>query len=300
MPSDYTSSSRLRHVSYSELSTYRQCPHKHHLAYIERWDRDEASPALTRGRMFHEMLAIHYKGIQAGAPLSDVANVVLGNLDQECQDEEMHELLSWMYLGYLEHYSNDRNWTVLEVEKTDEVWLLTEEGSHLQRIGHYRGGSVGRSSYRLKMIVDLLVKDEQGRVWLVDHKTNADFPSELGLDLDDQFSLYAWGLGQRGYNIHGVVYNCIRTRRNKTLMTPEERFKRIPMYRTPEQLINTAQDAYRTTRRMRSADFTERATDSDRCQWRCSYTEACLWGRKGGDEREFLTSSGFAPDSEHS
>ena len=281
MPSEYTGS-RLKHVSYSELSTYRQCPHKHQLAYIERWDKEEAAVPLTRGRIFHEMLAAHYEALKLGELERVGVDVVLSDVE----DEELADLLSWMYDGYIDHYFFDAQWGILEVEKKEEIWLPTEDGR--------------RSTYRLKMIIDLLVADEQGRIWLVDHKTNADFPNELGLDLDDQFSLYAWGLTQLGYNVHGVIYNCIRTRRNKGPMALDDRFRRVMMYRTPEQLRNTAIDAWRTTRRMRSAEWAERTTNSDTCQWRCSYTEACLWGRKGGDEREFLTSAGFVPDSEHS
>lgn len=292
MPPEYTAN-RLRHVSYSELSTYRQCPHKHHLSYVEHWNPPETGPALTRGRLFHEVLAAHYTSLKDGT-----TNTAFERIDA-IEDKETCELIRWMYEGYLDCYGLDTGWTILEVEQQDEVWLPTEEGATLRRIGHYRGGKVGRSTYRLKMIKDLLVRDEQDRVWLVDHKTGADFPKEAGLDLDDQFSLYCWGTNElladapQRDRVHGVIYNFIRTRRNKAPMSLEDRFRRIPMYRTPEQLLNTALDAWRTTRRMRNSEWAERTTNSDTCLWRCPFTEACLWGRKGGDEREFLESAGF-------
>jgi hypothetical protein len=201
------------------------------------------------------------------------------------EDDETRDLLSWMYEGYVETYGHDEDWTILEVEHVSETPLPTEDG--------------GQSIYALKMIADLLVRDDRGRIWLVDHKTGADFPKELGLDLDDQFSLYSWGLRQRGIDVYGVIYNAIRTRRNKGPMTLDDRFKRIHMYRTPEQLENTALDAYRTTRRMRSAQWAERTTNSDTCIWRCPYTEACLFGRKGGDEEDFLVAAGFTRSREH-
>jgi hypothetical protein len=281
MPDEYTGN-RLRHVSYSELSTYRQCPHKHKLAYLDRWTPPEVGAALTRGKLFHEVLAEHYGALRDGR--INEAPVVIESI----QDDETRELIRWMYDGYNLHYGEDPEWMIKDVEKTDEVWLPTEDGK--------------RSTYRLKMIIDLLIRDDRGRLWLVDHKTGADFPKETGLDLDDQFSLYAWGQNQlrdggaKRDTIYGVIYNAIRTRRNKGPMSPEDRFKRIPMYRTAEQLHNTAVDAWRTTRRMRSAEWAERTTNSDTCLWRCSFTEACLWGRKGGDEEEFLTAAGFTQD----
>lgn len=278
MPPEYTGS-RLKHVSYSELSTWRQCPHKHQLAYVERWQPPVEGAALTRGRVFHEMLAAHYRALRDGVPLA--ARKEIDDILGRVADEQAADLLRWMYEGYVECWGNEEweQWTVLEVEDQREVPLPTETGGH--------------SVYALKMVADLLVRDGKDRIWLVDHKTNADFPREVGLDLEDQFSLYAWGYQQLGVPVHGVVYNCIRTRRNKKPMSGEERFRRLPMYRTRSQLENTALDAWRTTRRMRSARWTERATNSDTCQWRCPYTEPCLWGRKGGNEREFLVSAGF-------
>lgn len=264
-----------RHVSYSELSTYRQCPHKHQLSYIDRWTKDEAAPALTRGRLFHELLAEHYTALKEGRP--DRVEAFLGSVYEK--DPELADLLTWMWDGYREMYGADSGWKILAVERTSMVPLRTEAGA--------------RSSYRLKMILDLLVQDPSERIWLVDHKSNADFPNELGLELDDQFSLYNWGLREEGINVHGVIYNCCRTRRNKSFMPLETRFKRFPMYRPDVMLNNTALDAYRTCRRMRSAKYAERTTNSDTCLWRCSYTEACLHGRKGGDEVDHLVSSGF-------
>jgi hypothetical protein len=249
------------------------CPHKHQLAYRERWEPEKEAPALSKGRLFHDVLAAHYLATRDGlSPSSGVTNVLVG-----CPDEELTELVSWMYVGYLDAYGLDPDWEILEVESTREIWLPTERG--------------GRSGFRLKVKIDLLIRDEVGRTWLVDHKTAGDFASELGLDLDDQFSLYQWALERCGVPVHGVIYNCARTRRNKTPMTLEQRFRRVMLYRTPEQLQNTAIDAWRTARRMSKA--CERTTNSDRCTWGCSFTEPCLHGRKGGDEHDFLLSSGY-------
>ena len=102
-----------------------------------------------------------------------------------------------------------------------------------------------------------------------------------------------YALAQRGIEVHGVIYNCCRTRRNKKPMELDQRFRRIPMYRTTAQLDNTALDAWRTARRMHAGAFCERATDREQCMWRCPYTEACLFGRKGGRIEEFLEAKGY-------
>lgn len=273
-----------RHVSYSELSAFRQCPHKHLLAYRERWDPEKEAPALSKGRLFHDVLAQHYRIVgrpRFDDPVNPSAEQLLaiaGNLlGIPGQQTEIQELVQWMYEGYLECYGSDPGWEIIEIESKREVWLPTERGT--------------RSGFRLKIILDLLVRDSASRTWLVDHKANGDFPSELALDLDDQFSLYQWALERCGVKVHGVIYNCARTRRNKSPMTLEQRFRRVPLYRTTAQLENTAIDAWRTARRMSAAG--ERTTNSDRCSWGCPYTEACLHGRKGGDEAGFLRAAGF-------
>jgi len=42
------------HVSYSEVSTWKACPFKHKLSYIEKIDLGEPSPYLDYGTLVHE------------------------------------------------------------------------------------------------------------------------------------------------------------------------------------------------------------------------------------------------------
>jgi hypothetical protein len=67
------------------------------------------------------------------------------------------------------------------------------------------------------------------------------------------------------------------------------------VFRTPEQLENTAFDAWRTARRMShlTQGVAERSANSRLCVERCSYTEPCLMGRKGLDEQEALEAHGY-------
>jgi hypothetical protein len=146
------------------------------------------------------------------------------------------------------------------------------------------------------MIVDQIRRNRvTGQLWLWDFKTGKRFPNELGLDLDDQFSLYQWGLAQEGLDIFATMYDFVRTQRNKGAMSLDERFVRIPVFRTEQQLLATAEDAWRTAKRISALNHSdpERATNSELCVRRCSYTEACLAGRKGLNEIAFLESNGY-------
>lgn len=305
-------------VSFSELDCFKQCPHKHRLAYKDRWVSDQKAPALARGTLWHLVLEHHYRTIQAaqragcGVPTVDeLATKVLPllYLPDGSQDEEQ-TLIEWMYLGYLEQYGLDPYWDVVAVEHAPEVYLPTERG--------------GRSRFKLKLKIDLIVRAE-GRVWVVDHKSCKDLPRQKELDLDDQFGLYTWAMRQLGKKVFGSIHNAARTHRNKDpesdprarnaeglflnkdgsvskvqpqLQPLDERFARARLYRTDEELQSLAVDAYRTAKMAYSLalDSEPRHTDPDRCGWRCNFTEPCLAGRKGIDEVEVLLGSGFRID----
>jgi hypothetical protein len=127
---------------------------------------------------------------------------------------------------------------------------------------------------------------------------------------DDQFGLYVWGLRQLGKRVFGCVYNAARTLRlQEDIKVPgktplDQRFDRIPLYRTDKELDRIAIEAYLMaySRYRQQADVirlgtdSPRHTDTERCSWRCDFKEACLAGRKGLDMRQFLRDQGFVQD----
>lgn len=270
--------STRHHVSYSELADFRQCAHKWQLGYVEKWTPAEVSAALNKGRLWHEVMEAHYR--KDGVDCLSVADL-LHPVDGEQDDVQV--LVEWMYEGFLQRYGQDEEWEVLESEKRDEINLPIPGGKR-------------RSPIHLVIKIDQLRRHRAtGKLWLWDFKTGARFPAELGLDLDDQFTLYQWGYEQLGYEIEGIVYDFARTQRNKGPMELDVRFVRIPVFRTPEQLLNTAYDAWRTALRMShlTKGVSDRATNSRQCIERCSFTEPCLMGRKGFDEQEALETHGY-------
>lgn len=290
---------KTRVVSYSELDTYRQCRLKHQLAYVERWQPDEVAAALSRGKLFHEVLENHYQGLQAtmgskGKTDPEVyredyqptINALLADTQSGSQTEEQ-ELVEWIFDGYRDLYGLDKDWEILAVELAVEEWLPTPKGT--------------RSSFRMKGKVDLLVKDHStgGGLWVVDHKTCRNLPkSEKDIDLDDQMAIYIKLLRMGGLDIRGAIMNFCRTQKLVRPMDPEERFRRMHTARTDIELDNIIREVYDTFReayRPREGD-PPRSPNPDTCRWRCPFTEACLAGRKGGDTREILSETGYHQD----
>jgi len=285
--------STIHVVSYSEMDTFRQCPHKWDLSYQQRWRPPETSRALAVGSLWHAVLEQHYLAIMAKQAGEDAPAVgregekQISTLlhDESGEQSEEQVLVEWMYAGYLDQYGLDPEWTILAVEWAGEFWLPTPRGT--------------RSRLRLKMRLDLIVRDPNGNIWVVDHKSGRDLPRARMLEMDDQFGLYTWGLHQLGKRALGAIYSAARTQRNKTKEQPlDERFSRTGLYRTDNELATIAREAYRTFRRAYTIKpgEAERAPDSDRCSWRCPYTEACLAGRKGVDEQQYLVAAGFTQD----
>lgn len=271
-------------VSWSEIDAYRQCPFKHDLAYRQRWTRPtREGGALSRGTLWHAVMEQHYLKQPDG-----VANLLCLPNGEQTEDQE---LIQWMYEGYVQQWGEDPDWTILAVEYANEFWLPTLQG--------------GRSRFKIKMKIDLIVRDSRGRTWIWDHKSGRDLPSDKMLELNDQFALYAWGLRRLGKPIYGMIHNAARTQRNKTKPQPlEERYRRTLIVRTGPELDQVARDAYSTARKAWGATEIppERTPNEDTCRWRCDYVEDCLLSRKQRPDQQqsvlfsSLESHGFEVD----
>jgi hypothetical protein len=279
-------------ISFSELDTYRQCTFKHQLAYGERWVAPVDSPALDRGKRVHTILETWYGSLRSGwrGDIDEVIRSCEGTVYDHNGEfiDEMGELVKWIVEGYVEHYGFDEDWKVIEVEHDFVLPLPKPDGKN--------------SNIKIKGKIDLLV-EWKGKLWVVDHKTAARLPTDKELDLDVQFSIYAWALRKLGYPVHGMIYNTLRTQRNKGEMVMTERFSRTLIAKSDAELTRVAQDAYQDAYEayagIRKSNKTgvdrPRHFNTDTCRWRCPYTEACLFGAKDGrgGTRGYLAETGF-------
>jgi RecB family exonuclease len=287
--------------SWSELDTLRQCPMKWGLAYLERWQRATKSPALQRGTDWHQIQATFWGLRQRGVPWNRASKLAWKEHcippDGTTQTREQL-LLEWMLLGYAERWAGDQDWEILGVEIQHEVPITR--------------------SLRLKVRADLIVRlRTTGRIFLVDSKTGKELPTEQNMVLHPQFGLYTWALRRVGIPVWGSIHDGVRTQRNKVKPQPlDERFRRVLIHHTDEQLATLVRDASHdiesarrlATRLERRADrrslFPDdefrvdmpRHFDASTCSWRCDYLSACLAGARAGRPertREFLRDLSF-------
>lgn len=277
------------------------------MAYRERWSKPPTGGgALDKGTLWHSVLQAHYQvlkshqgkdGLYSKSPeeLLNLCAAAVGPLLYDPTTggyrNETSELIEWMYIGYVATHGIDPDWLLLAVEHNMVVPLL-DNGR--------------RTRFRLKCKIDLIVRDLSlgNHLWVVDHKSGKDLPSQKALELDDQFGFYTLALQRVGKPIFGQVYNASRTQRNKTGgQTLESRNARYRLYRNEPELLAIEADALKA---MRAAwgPGTNTGVDpyaspnTDMCKWKCDFLEAHLMARKGHDLRTMVKEFGFEQNFE--
>jgi PD-(D/E)XK nuclease superfamily len=293
-------------VSYSELDTFRQCPLKHYISYTQRWTKPpKPDSALAKGSLWHMIMEIHYRVIrdhQTGnggkaVPVREEKDVlaeayaqirpILWDETLGVYKNDVCELIDWMYQGHVDQWGIDRDWKILGVEH--------------QIITPLRDARGRKSRYHLKAKMDLLVQQRSdGGLWVVDHKSGANLPTQMDLEIDDQFGLYTWAMREVGRPVVGSLHNANRTQRNKSPMALDIRMSRTYLNRGEKELTNLALDAYYAARAAHPPKSMEPARysspDPRSCGWKCDFKEVHLIARTGRSLAETLVEYGFRID----
>lgn len=313
-------------VSYSELDTFRQCPLKHLLGYKHRFKKPvEEMSALSKGSAWHLVMETHYNVIREWQEAHGGKVVTLRGepaLIKDCweavkpllfssvgEQTEQQELIEWMYRGYVEKYGTDREWVILGVELAREFELIP---AGFRQVGEY-DHLEPTPEVRIKMKLDLLVRDaKRGTIWIVDHKSGANLPSQMDLEIDDQFGLYSWGMTKDGHKVTGSIHNAARTTRNQAdhehydgkskPQTLEQRMGRTYLNRSDDELVNIGNDAAAAATVAYHAELGYEelpiysSPDPRQCGWKCDFKEAHLTARQGRPISVALEERGFVQD----
>jgi hypothetical protein len=286
-------------VSYSELDTYRQCPLKHALGYGQRWTKPvKEGSALSKGSLWHLVMETHYKVIQKWQAVNGGKRIpkhahkdvlaeaytatrpFLSDL-QTGEQSDVQALIEWMYDGHVEMWGIDEDWIIKGVEHQIVTPLRDERGN--------------RTRYHLKAKMDLVVVDLStgGKLWVVDHKSGANLPSQMDLEIDDQFGLYTWAMREVKRPVVGSLHSANRTQRNKSFMPLDTRMSRTYLNRGEVELTSLALDAYRTAWNAHPPKGAMKkvysAPDPRSCGWKCDFKEPHLLMRRGRNPHEVLT-----------
>ncbi len=129
---------------------------------------------------------------------------LMGPMDPAQEEEwnEDWELGHKMLQNYFLWAPKVDKFTPVQVEIEFEVPVKRPDGTHLH-INNLPVMYQGR--------LDLLLKDEYGDYWILDHKTTAQFGSLEWLAFDEQCKSYAWAIQEMlNIQIAGVIYSQLR------------------------------------------------------------------------------------------
>jgi hypothetical protein len=145
--------------------------------------------------------------------------------------------------------------------------------------------------------MDLIIqKRRDGGRWVVDHKSGGNLPTQMDLEIDDQFGLYTWAMREVGRRVTGSLHNAARTQRNKSPMTLESRMSRTHLNRSEKELTNLALDAYHCARAAyppKGHEARYSSPDPRSCGWKCDIKEPHLLMRQGRPVQEVMVEYGF-------
>lgn len=202
-------------VSHSEVDSYLLCRRKHYYGYGLSLERVSTSHSLATGTAGHRVLETFYKTLlSAGSTATEQleawdAGLLAAQQEYDTIVEEGYEdapnraLLNDMLFnedwGYFANeYMTRAGWTIMAVEA--EFSLVYDEEK--------------QSSY--PFVVDMIVKDAEGRFVVIDHKFVYDFYTPEQTDLQPQIPKYIGALRAMNYEIGYGAYNMLRTRKLKT------------------------------------------------------------------------------------
>lgn len=295
-------------VSYSELDTFRQCPLKHHLAYGMRYTKPpKPDSALSKGSRYHIVMEEHYRLVkeyqdahkgknpkEGSAEYDDLIAACAATVHALLWDpikgeffDNVADLIWWMYEGHVANYGLMDQWRIMAIEHQIITPLLDARGR--------------ASRYHLKAKLDLIIRDRlTGGLWVVDHKSGGNLPTQMDLEIDDQFGLYTWAMRRVGKKVLGSLHAANRTQRNKSEMTFDQRMALTYLNRSDLEVTNLALDAYYVARAAYPPKSMEQSRysspDPRSCGWKCDFKEPHLLMRKGRKPAEVMQEYGFKID----
>ncbi len=187
-------------LSWSEVKTFQRCPKQWEYKYLQRLQPKEKRRAPYLGNWLHACLETYYHDgdWKIGHQLYvDEYNKLFDEEKEEIDKKygPMPSQVERIIRSYLWYYKNE-GWKVIATEQ-DVLAML-------------------KPPIWVKGRLDLLVEDEEGLIWLVDHKSTALIPEQNAYHATDpQLMIYPWAIERMkflGIKVAGVIYNYIKSR----------------------------------------------------------------------------------------
>lgn len=227
-------------LSYSKISTYRFCPWKYKLVYVDGL-RVPPNPYISLGLSIHKTLEEFHKNDKKHLDdLIEIYNQVWVNEGFQSPQQTMHfyEKGEKMLRQYFEWF-RDRKSEVIAVEKEFRFPV----GSRM-----------------LRGIIDRIDRLPDDTYEIIDYKTHAEMWDQSRIDGDLQLTLYALGC-KRVLNIDPSTLSYFFLAHNKV----------VPTHRTELQENEALDLMEQIAKKIEKNDFN---ADTTRCQ-KCDFKQTC-------------------------
>lgn len=257
---------RIEHISNSSSTTFRRCLYKYSLLYGKTKIElpDERSMGQRLGGAGHIAMQAFYTGksVQNAYDLAYEHFDPQSAADLKAFDNLCESLKVYWPIAYMD------GWEILEVEKKVEL-------------DRYQG------------IFDLVIRNKQGKIWIVDHKFKRSHQVSH-LPMDTQVSFYLMLASMVGVEPEGLLYNIIPM---------DDRDKRYPVRRLVSRsrmyLANFKRDLDLQIEQMDKFYNapTPYRNQTDNCSWDCDLYKICLKNLEKRHDRGNETTTAKASDT---
>lgn len=177
-------------TSYSDLSTLQRCARKYRYRVMDGLEPAYTPRPLQVGTIFHRLLAgLYSNNLEAvEQELSTEVHQWMGDWDHHQQALEAYNEAVELFYRYQNYWKEDEQWEVLHVE---EEFYATVDG------------------HTIRLTPDLIIRDKEGQVWIVDHKTTSSY-SDTRREPDLQTYLYFEAVSAVYPECAGFMYNNCR------------------------------------------------------------------------------------------
>jgi len=196
-------------VSFSDLSTFGRCAYKYFLRAHAKLQRKQKNPNLFKGTQTHEGLRVFFLALRDGRTVPEAQDEMFQYFADELEalpkrnptlfDEELLHLgdiiveAEDLCVAYIQRNLDEiRTWEILHVEEEFTIELPSGD--------------------EITFTPDLIIRDRNGFIWIIDHKTTSRLPEQADVPFADlQEVLYFYGVQLvYGEAVRGFIFNYLR------------------------------------------------------------------------------------------
>jgi len=266
-----------RRLSYSGISTFKQCRKNFYYAYDLKLEPKLVRPEVSIGRAIHEALEDFY----SLDPENRTHDILNSNYEKS-MTKTFAELDTFM--GGLESKEKEKFEKDQAKGKTwiDNYWHKYKQDDSIPKAITEKLFEIDMGDFVLVIKPDAIVKKDD-ETWVLEHKSGNPDIQQLLME-DEQSLYYVFGLRKLGYDAKGTIYNLIS---NPTRTS--DGLEREEIERTDLELLGLEHEVRQIAKEI--ATLPRYPNRGRLCSW-CFYRELCRAEWFGGDV-EYLISKDF-------